>query len=188
MWKYKPKRVNGIVVQLGPTMQEICRWEFANGYPVKWTGPDFDANKNEVAIETIEIAHEGLTFVNGQQAAPPPPPPPPSPPIDATVTFPVNSSTVPKPNAALDAVADALKKDPEKKVKIEADTDSTGSATSNKTLSQQRADAVKKYMIDGGTPAAQITSCIGYGKDRSKAAIGDNKDDASWRRTKVIDA
>ena len=64
MWKYKPKRVNGIVVQLGPTMQEICRWEFANGYPVKWTGPDFDANKNEVAIETIEIAHEGLVSLS----------------------------------------------------------------------------------------------------------------------------
>jgi OOP family OmpA-OmpF porin len=95
---------------------------------------------------------------------------------------------VPKPNAALDAVADALKNDPNKKVKIEGDTDSTGSASYNKTLSQQRADAVKKYLIDGGTPAAQITSCIGYGEDRCAAAIGDNKNDASWRRTKVIDA
>jgi phage tail-like protein len=193
MWKYKPKRVNGMVVQLGPKLEEIGRWEFSNGYPVKWTGPDFDANKNEIAIETIEIAHEGLVYVPKDAAPPPPPPPPPpapppSPPIDATVNFPTNSSTVPKPNAALDAVADQLKSDPNKKVKIEGDTDSTGSASYNKTLSQQRADAVKKYLIDGGTPAAQIVSSIGYGEDRCAAAIGDNKNDASWRRTKVIDA
>jgi OOP family OmpA-OmpF porin len=108
--------------------------------------------------------------------------------VDAEVNFPVNSSTVPKPNAKLDAVADAVKKDPQKKIKIEADTDSTGSAASNKTLSQNRANSVKQYLIEGGTPEAQIVSCVGYGKDRCVAAIGDNKNDPSWRRTKVIEA
>jgi len=39
-----------------------AKWEFVNGYPVKWEGPDFDASKNELAIETIEIAHEGFTL------------------------------------------------------------------------------------------------------------------------------
>jgi len=191
-WKFAPKRVNGAVIMLGPDMVEVCRWEFANGIPVKWDGPDLDSGKNEISIESIEIAHEGLTFVNATPPAEPPPPAPPpkapAPPIDATVNFPVNSSTVPKPNADLDAIVDELKKDPDKKVKIEADTDTTGSASSNKSLAQRRADSVKKYLIDGGTPEAQIASCIGYGEDRAAAAIGDNKNDASWRRTKVVDA
>jgi phage tail-like protein len=59
-WRHNPRRVNGTIYQLGAEMKPICRWEFRNGYPVKWEGPDFDAGKNELAIETIEIAHEGL--------------------------------------------------------------------------------------------------------------------------------
>jgi phage tail-like protein len=35
-------------------------WKLMNGWPVKWSGPDFDAGKNDLQIETIEIAHEGL--------------------------------------------------------------------------------------------------------------------------------
>jgi phage tail-like protein len=59
-WRDNPRRVNGTIYQLGAELKAICRWEFRNGYPVKWEGPDFDATKNELAIETIEIAHEGL--------------------------------------------------------------------------------------------------------------------------------
>jgi phage tail-like protein len=65
-WRYNPKRVNGTIYQLGAELKCICRWEFRNGYPAKWEGPDFSADKNELAIETIEIAHEGLEmFMEG---------------------------------------------------------------------------------------------------------------------------
>jgi len=37
-------------------------WKFARGWPVKWELSELDAAKNEVAIETIEIAHEGLAL------------------------------------------------------------------------------------------------------------------------------
>jgi hypothetical protein len=40
--------------------QSLATWSFRNAYPVKWTGPELDATKNEVAIETLEIAFEGL--------------------------------------------------------------------------------------------------------------------------------
>jgi phage tail-like protein len=36
------------------------RWNFVAGWPTKWTGPSFNATSNEVAIETLEIAHEGI--------------------------------------------------------------------------------------------------------------------------------
>ena len=60
--KGNPARVNGSIVMLAPNLSELARWEFHNGFPVKWEGPDFDASSNEVPIETIEIAHEGLTL------------------------------------------------------------------------------------------------------------------------------
>jgi len=40
-------------------------WTLANAWPTKITGTDLKSDGNEVAIETIEIAHEGLTIANG---------------------------------------------------------------------------------------------------------------------------
>jgi phage tail-like protein len=40
-------------------------WTLANAWPTKITGTDMKAQGNEVAIETIEIVHEGLTIANG---------------------------------------------------------------------------------------------------------------------------
>jgi len=39
-------------------------WKVQNAFPVKVTGTDLKAEGNEVAIESIEIAHEGLTIEN----------------------------------------------------------------------------------------------------------------------------
>ena len=35
-------------------------WSFVNAFPVKWTGPTFSASQNQVALETLEIAHHGF--------------------------------------------------------------------------------------------------------------------------------
>ena len=56
------KRVNGTITMFDRLGTRIAAWTFHNGFPAKWEGPEFDASKNEVAIETIEIAHEGLTI------------------------------------------------------------------------------------------------------------------------------
>jgi phage tail-like protein len=37
-------------------------WKVRNAFPVKIEGPGLKATENEVAIETLEIAHEGLTI------------------------------------------------------------------------------------------------------------------------------
>lgn len=36
-------------------------WQVINAWPIKYTAPDFNATSSEVAIETLEIAHEGMT-------------------------------------------------------------------------------------------------------------------------------
>jgi phage tail-like protein len=54
-------RKNGSIVLLDDTGAEKLRWNFREGWPTKWTGPSFNATAHEVAIETLEIAHEGVT-------------------------------------------------------------------------------------------------------------------------------
>lgn len=39
-------------------------WQVINAWPMRYTAPNFDANASEVAIETLEIAHEGMTRVS----------------------------------------------------------------------------------------------------------------------------
>jgi len=54
------ERRNGVIILLDESRNEVMRWMFRNGWPAKWEGPDLNAASSEVAIETIEIAHEGL--------------------------------------------------------------------------------------------------------------------------------
>lgn len=54
------ERRNGSITLLDDDRTEVARWNFYNGWICKWEGPALNAKANEVAIETIEIAHEGL--------------------------------------------------------------------------------------------------------------------------------
>jgi|SRR5579862_2787020 len=55
-------RFSGVITQLGPNGTR-ARWRFVQGWICKWEGPDLDASKNEISIESIEIAHEGLELL-----------------------------------------------------------------------------------------------------------------------------
>ncbi len=55
------ERKNGSIILLDDTGEETMRWDFVEAWPTKWTGASFNATGNEVAIETLEIAHEGIT-------------------------------------------------------------------------------------------------------------------------------
>jgi phage tail-like protein len=58
--KGKVQRKNGSIIVLDLDGKEKVRWNFFNGWPTKWDGPDFSAKGTDVAIETLEIAHEGV--------------------------------------------------------------------------------------------------------------------------------
>jgi phage tail-like protein len=60
------RRVEGSVVLLDENRQEVMRWNFKRAWPSKWVGPSLNAKNNEVAMETLEISHEGLD-IDGQQ-------------------------------------------------------------------------------------------------------------------------
>ena len=55
-------RADGSIVLLDEARQPVMRWKFRRGFPCKLVGPTLNAKGNEVAIETLEIAHEGLTI------------------------------------------------------------------------------------------------------------------------------
>lgn len=56
-------RKDGIIVLLNEERKPQLTWSFKRGLPLKWTGPSLHASQNQVAIESIEIAHEGLRLV-----------------------------------------------------------------------------------------------------------------------------
>jgi phage tail-like protein len=45
--------------------EPVMVWKVRNAFPVGVSGPTLNALSNEVAIEEIELAHEGLTIQNG---------------------------------------------------------------------------------------------------------------------------
>lgn len=43
--------------------EKVKVWNFNRAFPVKWTGPEFDAGGTTIALETVEFAHEGLVEI-----------------------------------------------------------------------------------------------------------------------------
>jgi phage tail-like protein len=56
-------RRSGSIVLLDRSGVEVVRWNFVNAWPSKWDGPDFNAEGTDAAIETLELAHEGIERV-----------------------------------------------------------------------------------------------------------------------------
>lgn len=54
------RRANGSIILLDDSRQEVVRWNFREGWPSKWEGPTLNAKSSDLAIETLEIAHEGF--------------------------------------------------------------------------------------------------------------------------------
>lgn len=53
-------RRDGLIVLMNDARQPVIFWKFKRGFPVKWTGPQLTGKGNDVAVESLEIAHEGL--------------------------------------------------------------------------------------------------------------------------------
>jgi phage tail-like protein len=57
------QRKNGSIVLLNRAGTEVARWNFVRAWPTKYDGPDLNAEGTDVAIETLELAHEGVERV-----------------------------------------------------------------------------------------------------------------------------
>jgi phage tail-like protein len=54
------QRKNGSIVLLDRAGNERVRWNFFSAWPTKWDGADLNAEGSDVAIESLELAHEGI--------------------------------------------------------------------------------------------------------------------------------
>ena len=68
--------------------------------------------------------------------------------------------------AELDKVVSIVAQFPQLQLRIESHTDSRGGSTTNFRISQERADAIKKYLQENGVPSSNILYAVGYGEDK----------------------
>jgi len=61
----KVVRKDGLITLLGEKGLAHTVWKFKRGLPVKYSGPQLNAQQNAVAFESIEIEHEGLELLSG---------------------------------------------------------------------------------------------------------------------------
>jgi phage tail-like protein len=65
-WLFKiqtrKERGNLTLTLTGPDGKDVRKWAFAEAFPVKWTGPTLNAGSNNVATETLDVAHAGFVF------------------------------------------------------------------------------------------------------------------------------
>lgn len=54
------QRADGAIILRNENLDEVMRWNFRRAWPCKYTGPTLNAANNEIAMETLEICHEGL--------------------------------------------------------------------------------------------------------------------------------
>jgi phage tail-like protein len=57
-----PDRRNGTIILMDEERNDVMRWNIENAWINKIEAPTFKANGNEVAMESVELVHEGLTL------------------------------------------------------------------------------------------------------------------------------
>ena len=67
LWNWGKDILNGVadkrnlaIVLQDAQHNEVLRWNVRNGWPCKWSGPVLNAASNDIAIESIEICHDGI--------------------------------------------------------------------------------------------------------------------------------
>lgn len=59
------ERQNVVIKLLDESGSPTMTWTLNNAWPTKISSTDLKSDANEVAVESIEIMHEGLTIANG---------------------------------------------------------------------------------------------------------------------------
>jgi phage tail-like protein len=70
LWKWVKNILNGVsdkrnmaIVLQDAQHNDVVRWNVTNAWPCKWSGPALHAGSSDVAVESLEICHEGIELV-----------------------------------------------------------------------------------------------------------------------------
>jgi outer membrane protein OmpA-like peptidoglycan-associated protein len=103
------------------------------------------------------------------------------------VNFDTNKSTIRKADHdELEKALHFVEKYPGCRISVEGHTDSTGSHAHNQALSERRAAAVKKYLLDHGVTSEDRIVSVGYGETRPIADNKTEKGRAKNRRVEIV--
>lgn len=136
----------------------------------------------EKLVTPITIAVKGAAKAPPRPVPPPPPPapadsvapplaaaplpPPPAPVVLPTVLFKQGTAELlPESGPALDRLAADLRANPALRLRIAGHTDRLGEPGKNQVLSEQRAEAVRAYLVKAGVAATRLEA-VGYGDSR----------------------
>ncbi len=68
LWEWYEKVIQGrierkniSIILFDARSTEVKRWNFERAYPTKWSGPGLKSEENAVAIESMELTHEGMS-------------------------------------------------------------------------------------------------------------------------------
>ena len=114
---------------------------------------------------------------------------PAGPSVNLTVNFPSGSADLtPEAMASLDQLGKALSSDAlaNYRFRVEGHTDTVGSRTANRTLSERRAEAVVAYMVSKYGVAGNRLQAVGMGSDRPVVMTQDQVAEPRNRRVQVI--
>jgi OmpA-OmpF porin, OOP family len=90
----------------------------------------------------------------------------------------------PEHSTILDLVKNALAEFPEANLVVEGHTDSFGSDSANLTLSQERAEAVERYLLANAPISPTLVTALGYGESRP---VANNETPEGRQRNRRID-
>ena len=106
--------------------------------------------------------------------------------ITQQIHFAFGKSTIrPVSFRVLDAVADVLRDNPKIKLEVQGHTDNKGSPSFNKALSDSRAKAVRRYLVDKGIDSGRLRG-KGYGMDRPLVPNTSARNRALNRRVQFV--
>lgn len=102
------------------------------------------------------------------------------------INFDTDKATL-RPDAApaIDEIGKLLQADPALKLSIDGHTDATGTAERNRTLSKERAEAVRAALLAKGIAADRL-SAQGFGPDKPLADNGSEEGRAKNRRVELV--
>ena len=127
-------------------------------------------------LYTISATGEGGSTAASTTVTVNPPPPPVSKVVDRLtvhVNFDTDKAAIRKVDVAeLQKAVDFVKKYPGYDISVEGHTDNVGKDKYNKALSERRAAAVKKFLMENGAANADKIKPVGYGETRP---VADNK-------------